>query len=428
MPAVLAPEYRHWRIRVFVFTWLAYAGFYLCRKNFSVAMPLLSDDLGYTKLDFANVIFAYSLLYMLGQFLNGMLSDRFGARFMVGLGLLVSVGANVALGFTTTLLGFLLLSSLNGYAQSTGWSGTIKNMSAWYQQHERGVVMGWWCTCYVLGGVIATFVATYAAIDMPLLAEWGWRRAFWAPALLLLLVAVLYIVFTRNKPSDAGLGEITRDESSIPRLVPQSQPHFHAILHLMTLPALWVAGGTYFFLKLTRYAFLLWLPLYMTEALDYEKNVAGYTSGAYEFIGFTGTIVAGILSDKVFHSRRFPVATLMLVGLAVTCLIHPSLAALGLYGNILGIGLIGIMTFGPDSLMAAPAAQDIGTEEGAGTAAGVINGIGSLGQMCSPYVVAIVSDRYGWDSVFYLFVVFALFAAALTATKWNHGRREAAQP
>ena len=423
MPPILAPEYRHWRVRIFALTWLAYAGFYLCRKNFSVAMPLLTDELGYTKLDFANVLFAYSLLYMLGQFLNGMLSDRFGARFMVGLGLLISVCANTALGFTTTLLGFFLLSSINGYAQSTGWSGTIKNMSAWFEHHERGVVMGWWCTCYVLGGVIATFVATYAAVDMPMFAEFGWRRAFWAPAMLLLLVAITYAIFTRNKPSDVGLANLTAEEDPAVRAALRaSHGHFYQTLRLLRIPALWVAGGTYFFLKLTRYAFLFWLPLYMTEALNYEANVAGYTSGAFEFIEFTGAILAGIVSDKLFQSRRFAVACIMLIGLAIACLIHPSLAALGFAGNILGIGLIGIMTFGPDSLMAAPAAQDIGTDEGAGTAAGVINGIGSLGQMCSGYVVAIVSSRYGWDAMFYLFVVFALISAGLTATKWNHGR------
>jgi OPA family sugar phosphate sensor protein UhpC-like MFS transporter len=84
MPAALTTRYRLWRYRIFAVLWLTYAGFYLCRKNFSIAMPLLSGDLGCTKDDFAIVLFLYSLFYALGQFYNGFLSDRFGPRLIVG--------------------------------------------------------------------------------------------------------------------------------------------------------------------------------------------------------------------------------------------------------------------------------------------------------------------------------------------------------
>ena len=61
---------KFWRRRIFAVTWLTYAGFYLCRKNFAVAMPILAEKLGSTTLDFATVIFIYSLFYAIGQFAN----------------------------------------------------------------------------------------------------------------------------------------------------------------------------------------------------------------------------------------------------------------------------------------------------------------------------------------------------------------------
>ena len=162
MTTEISREQRMWRYRIFAVTWLAYAGFYLCRKNFSIAIPLLTQELGYTKMDFARVIFLYSLFYALGQFYNGFLSDRFGPRLIVSIGLLVSVFANVWMGFGTTLTMFLILQCINGTGQSTGWPGTVKNMATWFRRRERGVVMGWWTTCYVLGAVIATALATFA--------------------------------------------------------------------------------------------------------------------------------------------------------------------------------------------------------------------------------------------------------------------------
>jgi OPA family glycerol-3-phosphate transporter-like MFS transporter len=56
MAITLTREYRFWRCRVFALSWLAYAGFYLCRKNFSIAMPLLIRNQGFTEDNFAMVL------------------------------------------------------------------------------------------------------------------------------------------------------------------------------------------------------------------------------------------------------------------------------------------------------------------------------------------------------------------------------------
>jgi len=54
--------------RTFGITWIAYAGFYLCRKNLSVVLPLLNNVSGLRSIDLANIVFGYSLLYAVGQF------------------------------------------------------------------------------------------------------------------------------------------------------------------------------------------------------------------------------------------------------------------------------------------------------------------------------------------------------------------------
>lgn len=181
----------------------------------------------------------------------------------------------------------------------------------------------------------------------------------------------------------------------------------------------------YFFTKMTRYAFLFWLPLYMTEALNYTESAAGYTSSVYEIIGFFGVLMAGYASDKLFQARRFPVGAIMLYGLALILLLHPTLAELGAVANIISIGIIGVMTFGPDALMSGAAAMDIGNQRGAATAAGLINGMGSCGQLISPLLVAYVAEHFGWNYLFYLFVVFAIISGTLLATKWNYGKKPA---
>jgi OPA family sugar phosphate sensor protein UhpC-like MFS transporter len=119
-----------WRVRIFVVTWIAYAGFYLCRKNFSVLMPLLQQHTGITKDELATAIFGYSLMYSIGQFVMGTLSDRFGPRRVVTSGMLVAGASSVALAFHTDTAWVIGLQAINGLAQACGWSGLLKIMSA----------------------------------------------------------------------------------------------------------------------------------------------------------------------------------------------------------------------------------------------------------------------------------------------------------
>jgi len=546
MAITLTREYRLWRYRVFALSWLAYGGFYLCRKNFSIAMPLLSQDQGFTKDDFAMVLFFYSLFYALGQFYNGFLSDKFGPRLIVGIGLFLSVLANIFMGFGAALLVFGFLLCINGTGQSTGWSGTVKNMAPWFRRKERGVVMSWWSTCYVVGAVaattLATFVVTHPALlrssdikdpsglaiqlrdkqnslskylrdefspesrqllstydgtgpvsealhqamvtelnavlqgpwlydkqrfagirlsertstnienllkKMPeerkkelkdrnriyfnktLLEETypqkfklKWRRAFWVPSVVLALIALCFISFTRNKPTDVGLSEIVENdsannESARGARISAELSSREILALVLRNPVVWLISLMYFFTKMGRYALFFWLPLYMMEHLGYSLAEAGYTSILYEAAGFAGIIAAGYVSDKLFQARRMPVGALGMWGLAIVCFFHPQLAAWSHLGNAIGISLIGFFTYGPDALMSGAAAIDAGSPKAAGLAAGFINGVGSLGQMMSGFIVAYITSKLGWDSLFYFFVAISLIAGCLLAIRWN---------
>ena len=377
-------------------------------------MPLLNENLGYTKLDFATIIFVFSLFYVGGQFVNALLSDRFGARLVVGIGMMVSAASNIAMGLAGSLTAFTLLAPLNGLAQSTGWSGLVKTMASWFRPRERGVVMGWWGTCFVLGGSFATIFATFLVTSETLLPGAGWRRGFFFPALVLGAVAALFMVLVRNRPTDVGLDALEA-ETSRSQVVGTTTSLLRSTL---AEPALWAISAMYFFLKSTRYAFLFWLPFYMTEALNYPLVEAGFTSALYELVGFSGAIFAGYVSDRLAGSRRFPVGTLMLLALALVLFLHPIFSSYGRVGLAVWISLLGIFTYGPDTLMSGAAAQDVGG--GTAMAAGIVNGVGSVGQLLSPLIVAYVADQYGWDYVFSIFVVFSLAGAGLLATQWGY--------
>src|SRR5262249_1129336 len=112
----------------------------------------------------------------------------------------------------------------------------------------------------------------------------------------------------------------------------------------------------------------------------------------------------------------------------IACLAQPALGRAGWAGSLGGIALIGGMTFGADSLVQGAATQDAGGKRSAGSAAGWVNGIASLGQLLSPYLLAQGASRRGWDMRFGLFVAIALIGSATAAAFWSHRPVEAVQP
>jgi sugar phosphate permease len=184
-------------LRIFFISWASYLGYYLCRKNFSVLMPFLKSAQGYSSNELANVLFVYSLAYMLGQFLMGPAVDRFGSRLMVTSGMVVSAAMSALTG-SVAWLG--LAQSANGLAQSSGWPGLLKLTRDWFPQEKRGVAMAWWCTNMVLGGFMATSLAAFS-VGSAGAAQGAWRRGAWIPSLILVGIAAAFLLLTKDKQS-----------------------------------------------------------------------------------------------------------------------------------------------------------------------------------------------------------------------------------
>ena len=199
------PEYERWRWQIFRVTWLAYAGFYLTRKSFSVAkIGILEDpNIVVGKGAMGLIDSAYLLAYAIGQFVWGISGDRFGARKVVLAGMLASIAVGFAMGVSSIILLFGIFFFIQGLCQSTGWAPLTKNVAYWFSRKERGRTYGWWCTNYAIGGMVASPFAGYMA-DCFL----NWRFAFFMPAGTLFAIWLLFLVLQRNRPEDVGLPSI----------------------------------------------------------------------------------------------------------------------------------------------------------------------------------------------------------------------------
>ncbi len=374
-----SPDLSGWRVRVWVSTWCAYAGLYFCRKAFFVVKGPLQDALGLDTHALGEIGTAYLLAYAMGQFVAGWLGTRTGARVLLLGGIMVSLLTNVVFGVANGYWTLLVFMVVNGFAQATGWPATVGTLGHWTRRSERGTVMGIWSTCYQLGGVMATGWAAFW------LGRLGYRASFFAASAVLLAVWVLVLMFVQNRPEDVGLPPL---EADAPRGDDGREAASTARWPRALVVNVVLMGTTYLGVKFVRYALWSWAPFLLQRSYGLDGESAGYLSTVFDVAGFLGVIAAGVASDRFANGRRATVAFVMLVGMVGSCLLLYLFGAASILVFAITMGLVGFTLYGPDSLLSAAGAVDVGTRQRGLAAAAIINGMGSVGAVVQELVVS----------------------------------------
>ena len=425
-PVCRNPRYERWRWQIFGITWLAYAGFYLTRKAFSVAKNELKrpEVMGLTKADMSWIDGANSVAYAAGQFLWGPLGDKFGPRVIVLGGMLASVTISLAMGLSSTVLLMGVLFAVQGLCQSSGWAPLTKNVGEFFSRRERGSVMGFWCTNYALGGFVGSTLAAWAA------QKFGWRYAFFVPAGGLFLIWILFLLFQRSRPEDVGLPPIEKyhgetEDVIVPKEAPEAEQEgsWKIVVEVLGNKMVWLLAGVYFLVKPTRYLMLYWSPVYINELLGTGTATSGFLGSLFDLAGPVGSVVGGLMSDRLFKSKRMPVCVIALFCLAVLMVAFRFLPATRLAIGA-GMFVIGFLIFIPDTLISCVAAMDFGTKKGASTASGIINGFGSVGQIIGVTLPGWAEKVVGqgqdiWNPIFLWLGVALALAGVLLSPQWN---------
>ncbi len=378
----LGPEYRAWRWKILTSTYVAYIGYYMTRKIFTICKTSIANDLGWELGDTAYIYASLLLAYVVGQFLNSYIGRKWGPRVILLWGLGITIVCNTIFGITNSYATFILFMFINGLAQASGWPGCIGGISKWLRSQERGSIMGIWTTNHIIGNI------AYKSIGGVLLASFGWRWAFFGMTVLTLLVWALILLWQRDRPEDVGLQSLEDQDEDYGMAIKASQEDhisFSEYLRVAFNPLIFIMGVAYFSVKFLRYALDSWLPSFLNiQGLPVDQ--ASYYSMSFDIAGVFGTIFAGYVLDRWFRGNW--------AGLCFVCAIGTVLGYLAvIYAGINPImiaicfGLVGFMLYGPDSILTGAAAVAVAGKANAVAVTGIINGIGSVGPIIQELVI-----------------------------------------
>lgn len=393
-----------WRVRILTTTWLSYAGFYFCRKNYAIVKSSVQDALEISTAELAHIFTAYLVAYMLGQFLTSFLGRKVATRMLLLAGMGITALCNIGFGFTALLgpagyVPMIALMIINGFAQATGWPGNVGVLSNWLGRGERGRVMAVWATCYQLGSIFAKVFAAF------MLGFAGWAWSFWGAAAIMLGVWLVFYLYQRDKPEDVGLEPIVEE---VPLAPGRPAPPVNGLgWNRDVLTTILFMGACYFVFKFLRYALDSWSPMAIEQLFAMDPEHAGYISTVFDWVGFLGVLAAGWISDRVFRGRRYQTIAIMTVGMLLAFMFLYWAGATSVWVFAIALSLCGFMLMGPDSLLAGVGAIDVGGRRGAIVAAGLINGLGSIGPIFQEEIIGFVLDEYGYAESFLLLIAMA---------------------
>jgi AAHS family 4-hydroxybenzoate transporter-like MFS transporter len=371
------------------------------------AIPVIIQEWGVTREDFAPIVAAGLIGMGFGSALAGYVCDRFGRRPAI-------IGSVLLFGLATTCIGFsqnLLSIAVFRFLAGLGIGGALPSSSTIAAEltpaKRRTLAITATIVCVPLGGMLAGLYAGY------ILPAFGWRMLFWLGGSLPVVLSIVlmvrlpesprflvrrrerwselrFLLRRMSRPVDDGAAFIDAAEQKLEHRAGLSAL-FQADRVRDTL-ALWIA----FFLSLFAvYTAFSWLPAMLaSEGANIAVAAGGLT--AYNFGGVFGALICAFAITR--FGSRWPIV-LCCGGGALSAFILEGTSVANTSLVILGLGLHGLFVNAAQTTMFALSAHVYPTNVRAtGTASAMA--FGRLGAILSAFAGAAIISAGGAQAYF----------------------------
>jgi phosphoglycerate transporter family protein len=409
-------SFSYWRVRILYATIIGYAAFYLVRQNFSMAMPGMMEEFGYSKIDIGWIATIFSVVYGAGKFVNGYLSDRSDARYFMSIGLFLSAVISFLMGFGSGVIFFAVFWGLNGCFQSMGWPPCARLITHWFSPKELGSKWALWASSHQIGAVAIFGLAGF------LIEQFGWRAAFIVPALFSMALSFFLFNRLRDTPKEVGLPPVEEYKGDVLHVSHQYEERItmkEVITVVLANKLVWFMAIANMCLYIPRMGIFFWAPTFLKEFKGVSLIIAGMQLVSFEVAGLIGGITAGWISDRFFAGRRGPVGTFFLIGLAIALFIVWKIPPGYPFLDTTMLVIAGFLLNGPQVLNGI-ATADFASKRAVGVATGVTGSFAYIGAAIAGAGIGTIVESYGWEGGFMLFILTSLIGAFFFALTWNN--------
>jgi sugar phosphate permease len=400
-PASAPPSRGRWYVLLLIS--VMYLITYLDRVNISTAAPEISKEFGFNNITMGYIFSAFVWAYALFQVPGGWLSDRFGARKVLGCVVAYWSIMTAATGAAFSATSFIVVRFLFGVGEAGAFPGATRAMQLWYPRQERGFVQGITHSASRAGAAIAPPIVLLIMVNL------GWRWAFFICGTVGFAWALWWSLSYRNLPEEHDMvnsaelelirGVNAQGVINPPAIEKQAQVPWAALLRSANMWAVMLAYFTYVYCL---WIFLTWLTKYLIDVRHFTLLKGGLLASLPLWAGVVGDTAGGLSTDwllKRTGSARIGRRVVAIVGLlGCAAFIVPAALTEDAYTAVFCLTASMFFlecTIGPS--WAVP--MDTGGKY-SGTVSGMMNMAGNFGGAISPIVFGYLAEGGSWQAPF----------------------------
>jgi len=268
---------------------------YMDRQLIGVLKTTLQHDLGWTEIDYGNLVTAFQGAYALGLLLVGRLIDRLGTRLGYALAMACWSLASMAHGVVNSVAGFASARFALGFGESGVFPASLKATAEWFPKKERAFATGIFNAGSNAGAIITPLLAPWITV------HWGWRWAFFLIGAVGFLWLALWLLIYR-KPEDHP--SCSTDELRYIRSDPPDPPTRISWLVLADYSQTWAFSLGKFIVDPIWWFFLFWIPDFLQRRHGLSLLQIGWPIVVIYLMADGGSIAGGWFSSFLIHSGR----------------------------------------------------------------------------------------------------------------------------
>lgn len=399
---------------------------YGIRYSFSVFYLSILNEFGWSRASTAGIFSLNVIVYGLIAPFSGRLSDRFGPKKIVPLGVLLITFGMVMCSTASEIWHFYILFGVIFAAGSciAGWSQCLPVIIAWFMK-KRGIALG----LAMVGFGLCYLISPLAEF---LIVNLSWRGAFIVLGVLPTLIIVpLTILFVEHRPEDVGLlpyGALAASQHTSESGVNGSggdqehSPRDYTLAKAMRTKRLWMLFLADFCALGIGQHLMVAHQVALIHDIGYSEVFAASIVGVYGVMSAVGYL-SGFVSDRLGGKLTFTFGAagiLTAMVLLVTTRDAANPWALYTYIGLFGVGM-GLIGVGLNTTIA---------DLFQGRSFGAINGFLMLGfgigGSIGPWIGGYVFDTMG--TYFPAFFLVILAFAMAWAFVWIAAPRKTAKP
>lgn len=277
--------------------WSSHVVYFFNYMTIGTMSPFVQPEFQLTVMQIGLLCSAVTIGSLVSNIPAGMLSDAFGAKWVMVFGLVLTGCSELVICFLDSYICIFLFLVLMGMGIGCNQTPASKAIIIWFSLKGRATAMGIKQTGVTIGGVVASFLLPLIAIHYG-----SWRYSFKVAGIAALLCAILILFLYVEPPSQ--IGECSRDAALWK----------NNLLMLLKERDFIYIGLTGILLMLIQFSFLAHFVLYATKVLDLSVKKAGAILGVAFLTGAVGRVAWSVSSDYIFGAGRRIVLTIIGAG------------------------------------------------------------------------------------------------------------------